>query len=598
MGLLEKASQLSKEKKPSLLEKAESFHKEEKPGLLKKAEKLIEEEKKFDKEEFSLPSDSKDLFSQWEEEAKETSKKTPIEPPPEKNLQESEEYLFDDESDFTTAPIEFHLASKKKIENYHAAFEIAKELSSSIDFSSFFSNINYSITGQVGSETFALLSSTTGNFDKLNLVEYQGFETEGEWVFDSKDLLYSKLKAIDQVIYANEILNLDLSEKESEFLNLVKPELIAPIHSGEEFFGILLLGKQINGDEYIIDDIEFIKVIVDIVGAVFKRILEVQEKNKKIEELNKKINLQSVVLEFSRLASEIRDLDQLYDLFIQTLKEQFGVHKFTFLIYDTKSEDEYKVFGSNQLSVESIEAFRLNKNSNIIGLVSNVSDFYDIENFRQNPELLSLLPNDELALMDKFYIIPLINLDWLVGLIIVHSLEKEWTNEEKFSILRLFEVASPAFGNILILHDKKTIFNHPFSPLENKLKQEIEKSQKLNTTFTVVIYKVQNVSRMIQLLGEYYFAQYCDALRKTINKFIGENDHYIRVGRGKFACIYHAKDKEETEVVIRKVKAEFHPPELKLEKRQEFKPSFRILSLSYPKDTKDVSSFLEMVEEA
>jgi len=160
----------------------------------------------------------------------------------------------------------------------------------------------------------------------------------------------------------------------------------------------------------------------------------------------------------------------------------------------------------------------------------------------------------------------------------------------------MFELASPIFANILILEEKENSFSNPFSPIEDRIDSEIEKSKSLNTSFTVVVFKVQNIPRMISMLGQNVFSEYCDHLRKSILEHLGENDHYVRAGQGKFTAILHSKDKEESEIVIKKIKNHFQPMIDSI--KSSFKPSYRILSLEYPKDTKIKEQIIEMIEEA
>lgn len=610
MSLLAKASEFQEDSlkpKRSLLERAEKFREElntqapipenfQPSGLLKKAEKLREEELSPEDENFPEPP-SLDDFDAWEDEARENSERTPIQPRESDPIQENEDYLFDDESDYTTAPIEYHLASKKKIENYHSIFEITKELAGSSDFDSFFSNLNYSIIGQVGSETFAVFSSTNGKYEVLDLLEYQGFEPAGDWSFHKNDEIYLRMENAESVVYAGELLSLDIPTKEREYLEAMQAEILAPIRTGEEFYGFLVLGRLISGEEYITDDLEFIKIIGDIAGSVFRRVLDFENRVLEMEKMEEIIRTNGSVLEFARNVSGLRRLDDIHDLLIEYLKENYKLEKYTFMVFDPKKKDEYRVFSSNQLSTDVWDRFRFGSTSDLVGMISNVAGVYRLEDFQANPELCSLLSNDELGIMDDFILIPIINLNWLVGVLIVHKKDMTWTDTDREVILSAIDVAAPVFSNIMIMEEQENTFKNPFSPLEDRLDLELEKAKSLDTDFTVVVFKVQNIPRMIQLLGHGYFADYCDGLRKSIQEHLGENDHYIRVGQGKFVTIFHSKDKEESEIVIRKIKTDFKPVEEETG-RTKFKPSYRILSLAYPRDTKLKEQFLEMVDEA
>jgi GGDEF domain-containing protein len=564
-------------------------------GLLKKAEKILEAESTYQNELEELDTDL-DEFSEWEKEAKEHSQKTPIQPSGNDGVPENKDYLFDDESDFTTQPIEYHLASKKKIENYQSIFEIAKEIAASSNFDDYFANLNYSILGQVGPETLAVFSSIQGDFASIDLLEYHGFEPTGAWTFEEKDYLYQRMRGLDSVIYAGEILSEAIPEWERKILESINAEVLVPMKFAGNFYGFIVLGQLISGEEYIVDDLEFVKVMADIASSVYSRVSEFEARAKELAHLQTVIQANNTVMTVARDMAKVRKLDTAYDILVEAMRSNFGVQKFSFLVFDPVIKDEYKVFSSNQLTPQSIESFRLGRNSDLVGMISNVMAVYRLENFHTNPELMSLLPNDEIGIMEDFTLIPLINLNWLVGIFIVHKTSKKWTNEDRDIIVNLFESISPVFANIMILEEKENSFRNPFSPIEDRLNAELAKSVSLKTVFTLVVFKVQNISRMIQIMGQGYFAEYCDLLRKSIQNHLGENDHYVRVGQGKFAVIFHSKDKGDSEIVIKKIKAEFQ--DSLPESRSAFKPSYRILSLEYPKDTKLKEQFLEMIEEA
>ncbi|MCZ8239462.1 MAG: GAF domain-containing protein [Leptospiraceae bacterium] len=614
MGLLEKASDSSSSKGQnvqasmssgsSLLAKAESFIDEnlstklepiQRKGLLAKAEKLIESDEQLRDESLNEPP-VLDEFEVWEDEARESSIKTPIKADSSEEHLDKQEYLFDDESDFTTAPIEYHLASKKKIENYQSIFEITKEIGASSNFDDFFSNLNYSIMGQVGAETLAIFSTTKNDFSKFFLIESQGFEPTEDWVISNEDPIYSILQQQESVIYAQELMGMGLGPNGKAILQAMQAEVVVPIKTLTQFYGIIILGKLISEEEYISDDLEFVKVMADIAASVFERVSDFEARSKEIKYLNKIISLNDGILNVSREFASVRKIDQAYDILIQVLKSNYQIERFTFMLFDPKEKDTYKVFTSNQFSPETIARFILGRNSDIVGMVSNVMGIYKLEDFKSNMELQSLISNDELGIIDEFTIIPMINLNWLVGLFIIHKSKEKLTEDYKISLVSLFELASPVFANILILEEKENSFSNPFSPIEDRIDSEISKSKSLNISFTVIVFKVQNIPRMIQMLGQNLFSEYCDNLRKSIQEHLGENDHYVRAGQGKFTAILHSKDKEESEIVIRKIKNHFQPTVDSI--KGSFKPSYRILSLEYPKDTKIKEQIIEMIEEA
>ncbi|TGL44962.1 GAF domain-containing protein [Leptospira perdikensis] len=536
------------------------------------------------------------VFDEWENDAKREAAKQPLRPIKDDPAPIGEDVLFDDESDFGTAPMSYHLASKKRIENYQAIFEITKEIAASKEFSDYFDNLVYSLIGQVGCNSVVVLTSTNPKNPKWEAVAAQGIQSKDSWYLSPGDEIYSRISDSETVIYAGEFKSSRLPDREFRLLNEMGSEILVPIRHGEKCFGVLSLGKLINGEEYITDDLEFAKIVGDIAGSVFERVSEFELMNDDLVQAKEVIEINESVLRFARDFARIRKMDEAYDLLIDNIKNKLGVKQFSFLVLDSETRSDYIVFGSNFILPERAKDFRLSKDSDIVGMVSNVAGVYRLENFREDAELKSIFTNDELGIMSEFTILPIINLNWLVGMVIVHSTGSTWTDTARDVAVTLLETSAPVFANLLILQEKEALFRNPFNPLESRILTEIEKASQMNTDFTVSLFKIQNVSRMVHLVGAGTFARYADALRKTMMDHIGELDFFTRVGQGKFAMVLHGKDKEETDVVIKKIKSSFAKKEDAI--IGSFRATYRVLNLSYPHDTKDKNQFLEMVEEA
>ncbi|MBM9548852.1 GAF domain-containing protein [Leptospira sp. 201903074] len=557
---------------------------------------LIDRDYHDDISEPEAPLPEVNIFDEWENDAKKEAAKQPLRPIKEDPAPIGEDVLFDDESDFGTAPMSYHLASKKRIENYQAIFEITKEIASSKEFSDYFDNLVYSLIGQVGCNSVVVLTSTNPKNPKWEAVAAQGIQSKDSWYLSPNDEIYSRIADSETVIYAGEFKSSRLPNRELKLLNEMGSEILVPIRHGQKCFGVLSLGKLINGEEYITDDLEFAKIVGDIAGSVFERVSEFELMNDSLLQAKEVIEINESVLQSARDFARVRKMDEAYDLLVDNIKNKLGVKQFSFLVLDSESRSDYIVFGSNFILPERAKDFKLSKDSDIVGMVSNVPGVYKLENFREDAELKSIFTNDELGIMSEFTILPIINLNWLVGMVIVHSTGSAWTDTTRDVAVTLLETSAPVFANLLILQEKEALFRNPFNPLESRILSEIEKASQMNLNFTVSLFKIQNVSRMVHLVGAGTFARYADALRKTMMDHIGELDFFTRVGQGKFAMVLHGKDKEETDVVIKKIKSSFAKKEEAI--IGSFRATYRVLNLSYPDDTKDKNQFLEMVEEA
>ncbi|NUM41923.1 MAG: diguanylate cyclase, partial [Leptospiraceae bacterium] len=545
-----------------------------------KEEQVTQEEKLEEKEKEnlgSIPPD--DLFKDWEKDAEYEAKKTPFRPISEDPIDEKKDFLFDDDSDFTTVPSETHIASKKKIENYLALFELIKEISLVESYDDFFEGLSYSLTGQIGCDSIAIFSSKHAEFETLYLVDSHGIEVNPDWKIHRDDELYSIFCNEISVRYFFDIVA-KIPTREKDFLNELSSEIIMPIHCHEKLYGLIFVGKNIAGEDYTVDDLEYIKIAGELAGSFFEKIQETEKKNAQISNLNEVIKANEIIISVSRKLSEVRNIDGAMDELFDTFSKELGVMRYTIFIFDREGERGYIPFSSNVISPESIQKLHIERDSEIVGIVSNIPGVYNIENFREIRDLKRQISNDDLGFIKEFIVVPLINLNWLVGFIVVHETSFPWTNTNREIAVGISEVSAPVIANVMMLKEKESVFRDPFNPIEKRLEEEIRKSEKLSVSFCLVVLKIQDSSRIINLLGQEFFVNFADFLRNKIYENISESDFLVKIGRGKFAVILQGKDTEEANIVIKKIKLKISEYE---KSPKNFTLSVNTHSIAYPK---------------
>ncbi|PJZ39660.1 GAF domain-containing protein [Leptospira kmetyi] len=536
-----------------------------------------------------------DPFTDWVKEAEQEANRTPAKKDSKAPSAEQGEFLFDDDSNFSTSPIDLQIASRKKLDNYVSVFEISKEIGASTDFANFFENLLFSIMGQIGAESIGIFSSKNGNQEFFRLEDYQGENFNQEWTVSSEEEIYHAVHNAGSVLYAKELLKPTLPAKEKEIINRSEAELLVPIRYMDDFFGIIILSKTISGEDYTIEDLEFLKIIGEIAGSVYRRIYDTEQLHQENQNLKEVIRANELIISLARDFASIRAMDEAYDKLIATFKDELKVRRATFMILDGHTKNEFRVFASNLLTPEHVGSFTLPLESSIVGIVSNIPGVFRIENFRKHPELMRKLSNDELGLMSDFIVIPFINLHWLVGMLIVHETDVPWTDSDRETAVGISEVLAPVFSNLLLIQERDSVFKDPFSPVEEKIQEMILKASRLASSFSLTIFKVQNVSRMVKLKGSGFFASYSEELRKAIQENLSESDFNYRIGQGKYAVILDGKDREETQILIRKIKNKLNDTD---RKSKDFQTSVIQHTLCYPADTKEKERILELLEES
>ncbi|RHX88843.1 GAF domain-containing protein [Leptospira stimsonii] len=547
-------------------------------------------------EETELPANlDEDPFSDWVKEAEQEAARTPSKVDSKAASTEKGDFLFDDDSNFTTSPIDLQIASRKKLENYMSVFEISKEIGVSTGFADFFENLLFSIMGQIGAESIGIFSSKNGDKEFFRLEDYQGEGFNPEWTISSEDEIYHAVHNAGSVLYAKELIKPTLPAKEQEILKQSNAELLVAIRYMDDFFGIIILSKTISGEDYTIEDLEFLKIIGEIAGSVYRRIFDTEQLHQENQNLKEVIRANELIISLARDFGAIRTLDEAYDKLISSFKEELKVRRATFMILDGHTKNEFRVFASNLLTPEHVGSFTLPLESSIVGIVSNIPGVFRIENFRKHPELMQKLSNDELGLMSDFIVIPFINLHWLVGMLIIHETDVPWTDSDRETAVGVSEVLAPVFSSLLLIQERDSVFKDPFSPVEEKIEDMILKAARLGSSFSLTIFKVQNVSRMVKLKGSGFFASYSEELRKAIQENLSESDFHYRIGQGKYAVILDGKDREETQILIRKIKNKLNDAD---RRSKDFQTSVIQHTLCYPADTKEKERILELLEES
>ncbi|MBP7280048.1 MAG: diguanylate cyclase [Leptospiraceae bacterium] len=496
------------------------------------------------------------------------------------------------EEAFDTAK-QFKSSYEEKLESYLVLFEITKELLKSKSFDDFFENLMYSIIGQVGPEIMIIFSSRDGNFSQMKIIAHEGIDIEPDYVIKKGDTLYSLLESEKDVVYARDLLAHDLKERERVLLENPLTEILIPIRVMDHFSGFIVAGKMISGEDYTEKDFEFLQILVEVSGNFLSKLFDSENLSHEVAELNKIIHSTSNITEFTDKVYACKSLDELYDAISENFLSDFKVSSFTLMVLDTKNLD-YKVFGSNFLLPETLGKLRLSKDSKIITMISQVSDVYRLENFQSNGELNNYISEQEIAAMNEFTVIPLINIGRMVGLFIIHKVSTDWSPGYKRTILSLANIVAPIIANLIMQNEKETLFRNPFNPLQETIDREIKYCETKNKEFTLIVLKILNVTRILNILGINFFSEYSEFISKKIFENTSSSDYVSRIGQGKFAILLKENSKVDSEIFISKIKSEivlFHNPS------RDFKLSIQIYSLTYPEQAKDKRKFIEMMEE-
>lgn len=544
------------------------------------------------------PGMEPDPFDEWEMEAEEDAEKVA------KSLTETgdslslkddkDDFLLDDEGDFGTVPAEEHVGTKKKIDNYLTIFDIARELSAVESPDELWESLMYSIMGQLGSEKICIFSSEKALRTRaiLHPVAFSGFDPEGEMTLKPGDELYDSMENAESFKYAEEFGKTRLSQTEQSIMELTDAYLVVPVRFTGSMLAILTLSRPISGSDYTLDDLEFIKLLSELASSEARRILLMLEHDENKEELAERNELQTRVLTFARSATTATNLDDLYDELNHTLNEYFHVDHFSLVLF-SPIEQVYKTFAGRGISTASIEKFELSMTSDLIATISNITRVYEVPSFRSDPDVINNYTSDDLAMMHRYWIIPLINLNWLVGFITVHNTTQRWTGLHREQVVALSQIAAPAFANTVILNERESIFRDPFSPLEERLRKEIHRAAEFQSSVSIVEIRIKNIRRIFQIAPGDEAVQFLNDTGKTISDILYDTDFMARLGQGRYTVILPGRSRKEAEVFVQKIKTDLSKDD-RLGRSFEVQYSFQVLN--YPEDGEDSRRILSLLD--
>ncbi len=478
--------------------------------------------------------------------------------------------------------------SKDNSDNYFVLVETTKEILKSNSYDDFFANLMYSIIGQVGIERILIYSSRNGNFNELELIAKEGSEEEIDKIFSSSDKIYQSLENSEKILKISEIEN--LNQDELELVEKFHIEILIPIKVDDKFSGFILASKKHAQDEFLDSEIDFIKNLVDISSNYLSKLLDFENLNREVSELNKVLLSNNRVTAFADKIYSSLNLEEVFDLTSEFFINDFKIQKFSLLILESFS-DKFKIFETNTFSQLVKEKFSLNKDSKIITMVSQISAIYKLDNPEENNELAIL--NSQL-IDYEFIMIPLLNRKRLYGIFVVHDVGLNLTPGFKQALVSISNIIAPIISNILIEKEKNTLYKDPFNPLHSILEKEIAEAKETDSSFTLIVVKILNISRIFTILGMNFYTEYIEFISKTIQSNVDEKDYISRIGQGKFAILLKGFDSIDAEGFIEKIKSKivmFHNPS------KEFKLSIQVYSLEFPKQASDKRKFIEMLEE-
>jgi len=500
------------------------------------------------------------------------------------NIQEWEKDLSEEnkiqeaEADHKEDEVDSESDSEKKLDYYLVLNEITNELVQSSTFNDFYDNLLYSLEGQLGSNYIIIVSSLDERFEEYEIISYDGI------VLTENINISIENESIQKIINHGSILeslNLnynELNEDERKIFMLSLNEIIAPIISQESLIGFVVIGESNSGEKYQTYDIEFITLLMNVSSNILVKMYNQEKIQKELNEVNYKKEKIELLNSFSSEILKFKNYRDLIDSFIDILRK-FEINE-KVSVFAIDSHNNYKLIYNNEVEISE---------SNII-LVDDVL----IKQLKSKLTFQLINDSNEIGRLKlgsgAKIIFPLIEEDQLLGLLVTSSK----INYENEIFQALLKIVTGQLSRIIVEERLLEYSFNPLSKVEEMLKHELISAREKNESFTLYVIKIQNVGRIINILGNEYFDQYATFIKNTINSSILDSDTLSRVGQSKFSIFLRDKTVEEFEEFQTAIKTklnEFQNPP------RDFKISIQIFTLRFPDQSVDLRKYIELIEE-
>ncbi|MCS7206188.1 MAG: GAF domain-containing protein [Leptospiraceae bacterium] len=616
MGLFEKALAFQKEKR-GLYHKLIEFRKkleEEPKSLYLKAKKFrelfnekidlprykIDDQKtKQDPELLELQPPKVDIFEEWEKEIhQELSQKSKDETLPSRILEEEEEVL--------TLPEEIHIAGQKRIDYYLSLFDFAEELQELENYEEVLEIISFSIQEQLGTRSILVFGNQNvfkenqPSFSSIIQVGYEEISLELNYDDDFIKECKSVPQAQGEIFYLNSLkkkLN-TLQTKLKDFQNIFNDfviyfPLMDVMDAERRIFAIFFISNPLDRNDYILDDLEFLRILIKLSVSKLKQLQKNFEFYEYVQETKAFNEYTKNLLEFTTEITSFKNLDQVFDAIQSFLETNFSVSMFSFILLDT-DQNSYKLFSGKNISLTSLQKFDLSFQSDLVNLVSNLNQVYDLKDFKNHQDVIDNYSEEDIALMESFLIVPIIHQNWLIGMLIIHKFSRT-QNQNQFSWLLYFATfIAPVISNLLFFKERDLVLKDTFSPIKSLLEKEIQKSDELQIPITIVDFKIKNIKRLMAVNEVKKLEEILNKFINTIRKSLNKQSFFSRLSSSRLIILLENHTQKDAQMFLRKLITTIKEENVFLESPIE--PIFTYEIYTYPTDVDNIKKILALLD--
>ncbi|MDH4198999.1 MAG: hypothetical protein OEV66_01335 [Spirochaetia bacterium] len=432
--------------------------------------------------------------------------------------QQLSRYLLPDDILGSTLPSESDYSLNSRIEALINLLELCKELALTENPEDLWESILFNILGQVGAREAAIFIHDD---QRMELKASKGFIFPDEFHLSKRSGIERVLNKDLNIHYGNKIL-MNIVGDEYNWFSSIQPELIIPVVQYENLFGFILLGKTISAADYSIEDLLYLKLLGEIIGAFYYTIsqAEVLNNQKKLWSTREKIYQQYIYFQQQIQSGETPEKTK--EIFETYMTNVFSFQAYLFFVLNEKNE--YTLVSQKGLQKSSYDNLKFLPGDSDIYKFQQSHGWTAHNNLLENPSSLFNLKftREDLALFQESQVLSLFFHGSLYGFFILLKVQKEVPSEYMLYAQNLII----SYFWYYLSHDYlkkaeknlKISITDPLGGIKNTLTRQEKKLAEKNISFGLLIVHIANLERISSILGE----KQGESIRKKLRKNIGK----------------------------------------------------------------------------
>jgi len=563
-------------------------------GLLDKAIQLKEKDPQFSLEENQLTEEiiepRQPIDENWEgnllKEYKEVGfvkKETLLEASPLKGnqLQKNQDFLIKNSSKLTL-PLDLSYVYQNRIDALLSLIDFTKELSSIEDEDDLWNSVILGVLGQIVSKEAAIFYKYD---DSFYLKASHGFDFNDNVSVLTKNSIEKISNKESGIYYVKELIN-SLEKDEKKFLNNTIAELFVPIIKYEEVVGFILVGKPLGEVDYNIDDLLFLKILGELLGAFQDSIHRITYISEQKHLWNKREKKTQAYLSYLELLEKESNEDKIIKELAKILQDSFSLGMYAFL---TGEEDTFSSKFSYGLSQKTLDQFNISITDTWVMESRLQSGWFEYNDFRDDLSLVEKFSEDDFAIVENMYILPFKFKKKLQAIFVLFEVNKTLNNEDLKSIQSILQSTYWFFITNKISKDKKIWNTIAMQEPLFALKKEVQNKENDKISYACISIQVINSGRLENIFEKQILSSIKTIIKESLSEYLYKNDFFGEIFSYHFLAMIDDVSSDIIRIIESTIKNEIKSHFVD----DEIRPILRIKSMLRPQEKLiDIEEFL------